>query len=313
MVIWTNSVPLSDYALFSAITLDGQNWQAFTLIQGGLYSLDADLAADTIGDAYCVFMAQDLGDNNVKIYCTASHIGSFGAGSWTSPVLFRRAPAKMAIQELARLLPALQELLPDELVDFRWFKYPRPGKYRNRQHCPTSFGVSASQSSNSFGIFQEYYNTLTWSASSDPNLSNYTVYRNGVLLTTLSSSQLSFVDDNQTQSGTVVYWKTRRPTLMDTKAPLYPTQYSLNSLNKNHLPAWGGGFLFHVKKNPRAIYRRYIQFQWLPYLEDQPLQPHSLQEDWKERKLHRHDPFGCNHEYPSNKQQPDKYYSCDTH
>jgi hypothetical protein len=61
------------------------------------------------------------------------------------------------------------------------------------------------QSVNDFGVFQEYYNTVSWTASPDPNAVAYKVYRNGSLYLEVGLSPLSLIDDNQFQNGPVTY------------------------------------------------------------------------------------------------------------
>lgn len=65
--------------------------------------------------------------------------------------------------------------------------------------------VTASQSSTSFGFYTDYYNTITWSASSDPNVMLYVIYRNGVFFAQTTPDVLEFVDHNTAQGGTVIY------------------------------------------------------------------------------------------------------------
>jgi len=65
--------------------------------------------------------------------------------------------------------------------------------------------VSASQSVTNFGVYSDYNNTITWTASSNPNLIQYDIYRNGVYFAATDTSTFSFVDHNATQGGTVIY------------------------------------------------------------------------------------------------------------
>ena len=61
------------------------------------------------------------------------------------------------------------------------------------------------QSVNNFGVFQEYFNTFSWTASTDPNTVAYNVFRNGSFYVQVPASQLSIIDDNQFQNGPVTY------------------------------------------------------------------------------------------------------------
>jgi hypothetical protein len=67
-------------------------------------------------------------------------------------------------------------------------------------------GVSATQSSTDLGVYTDYYNTVTWTASSDPNVIQYNIYRNGVyFVSTPDASTFSIIDHNQIAGGTVTY------------------------------------------------------------------------------------------------------------
>lgn len=69
---------------------------------------------------------------------------------------------------------------------------------------PTTLAVS--QNLGDFKVFQDYYNTLTWSTSPSPNIQFYNVYRNGVFITTISATDpLQFIDHNTVQNGAVTY------------------------------------------------------------------------------------------------------------
>ena len=61
------------------------------------------------------------------------------------------------------------------------------------------------QNVNDFTIFNEYYNTLSWSASTDPDLQGYVIYRNGDIIAVVSSAVLQWVDDNRNPSVSDTY------------------------------------------------------------------------------------------------------------
>jgi hypothetical protein len=65
--------------------------------------------------------------------------------------------------------------------------------------------VSATQSLTDFGIYQDYSNTITWQASSDPNVYQYNIFRNGVFFAATDPNTLQFIDHNQITGGTVTY------------------------------------------------------------------------------------------------------------
>jgi hypothetical protein len=74
---------------------------------------------------------------------------------------------------------------------------------RNVIGAPTSPAVI--QNVTNFGVYNDYYNTLTWTASTDPTVVGYNIFRNNAFVNTVDASTLSYVDHNQIQSGSVVY------------------------------------------------------------------------------------------------------------
>ena len=68
---------------------------------------------------------------------------------------------------------------------------------------PTNLAVR--QSVQNFGVFREYQNILTWSASTDPNTVGYLIFRNGVYLTQVDASVLQCVDNNRTVNDASTY------------------------------------------------------------------------------------------------------------
>lgn len=66
---------------------------------------------------------------------------------------------------------------------------------------PTDAAVT--QFSVDYGFFEQYNNELTWAESLSTSVVRYLIYRNGILIATLSREMLSYIDYNQgDQSGT---------------------------------------------------------------------------------------------------------------
>jgi hypothetical protein len=59
--------------------------------------------------------------------------------------------------------------------------------------------------SQSFGLFTEFVNTLSWNASTDPTVTGFLIYRNGQQIGSGPSNATTFIDHNQVQNGTLTY------------------------------------------------------------------------------------------------------------
>lgn len=68
---------------------------------------------------------------------------------------------------------------------------------------PTNLTVM--QSFTNFGIFTEYFNTLSWTASSSPNVAGYIIFRDDVFLGQVDAFTTQFVDGNRTQNVSNTY------------------------------------------------------------------------------------------------------------
>lgn len=65
--------------------------------------------------------------------------------------------------------------------------------------------VMVSQSSTNFGVFTEFVNNVSWTASTDPNAIGYLIFRNGTLIGQVDSMTTSFADQNRVQNASTTY------------------------------------------------------------------------------------------------------------
>lgn len=65
--------------------------------------------------------------------------------------------------------------------------------------------VAASQSVTNFGVYSDFYNTVTWDASLDPDIIQYDIYRNGVYFLSVTPDVLQIVDHNAVEDANVIY------------------------------------------------------------------------------------------------------------
>lgn len=65
--------------------------------------------------------------------------------------------------------------------------------------------VTAIQNVMNFGVYSDYYNTISWIGSSDPHVIQYNLYRNGLFFASTDSNTHTLVDHNAAQGGSVIY------------------------------------------------------------------------------------------------------------
>lgn len=205
MVSWTNS---SDGATFHINTTqrgtDGVWTTPFTLATS-LYAYSINMAISPVGDLFVAYMTYNPASSSVVIETRESHVGGVGAGGWTGPLVLSTGTSNG--------FPGITAVVTggtDANGAAAWLNFDGSNNILQAVTGtgtlvipPSSPGVT--QNFNDFGIFKEYYNTITWSASTDPNLAGYIIYRGNDILTFIDSGTLQYVDNNQVQNGSVVY------------------------------------------------------------------------------------------------------------
>jgi hypothetical protein len=63
------------------------------------------------------------------------------------------------------------------------------------------------QQRNDFGVFYELFNTLQWQPSTTSNVRRYYIYRNNVLIATVTAFITSYEDHNQPQGVIYTLWR----------------------------------------------------------------------------------------------------------
>ena len=202
---WTTSYDGSTFRIESSEINSNQIWSEPFTIAYDLYAYSIDLAISSVGDIFAVYMSFDTETSSVIIQSRESHAGGIGSGSWTSPVTVST--------ENENGYPQIAAVVTGDVNNnavAAWINFDGTNNIiqavtgTGTQVVPPS-NLSITQNVNSFGIFNEYYNLLTWDSSTDPNLVGYAIYRNNVLLAFVESSALEFIDNNQKQNGSVTY------------------------------------------------------------------------------------------------------------
>jgi hypothetical protein len=203
IALWGSSSDGTRFDVQSAVQLKGGIWRsATTVIGGNLYAYSADVSVNSYGDALGVFMFFD-GSNMLIQSAQSDYTGPFTT-SWS--------PAITLSTGTENATPRVASIYSSGVVNAAaiWINgdsgnnliYTSIGT-KTVLLPPT--GVTASQSSINRGVYTDYVNSLTWTASADPNAVGYAIYRNGIFFINVDGSTLSYDDHNAIQNGTVVY------------------------------------------------------------------------------------------------------------
>jgi hypothetical protein len=209
IVAWSDSYDGATLNCGMAIKLANHPWNTtLGLIGRNTYAYSMDLGANQAGQVFAAYMAQDSSTSNIGIYVRKTDIYSYISG-WTVNLtqlstgtnnayprivctnVGNTTNAAAIWQQYDGTNTVLQATIGKGIL------YP----------VPTLHPVT--QNFNDFGVFREYYNTVSWEPSSDLTTVRYLVLRNGVLIGIVPASQttMSIIDHNQIvkTSGSVTY------------------------------------------------------------------------------------------------------------
>lgn len=203
LAVWTNSYDGMTFSVESSDRLFGGDWKQFVSPQPpSLYSFGIDVAI-TSGTALLTNMSWD-GVSTVMIQSQETEAGDPVLQAWSFINPFSTGDDNGFPQCALSLTGSTFNALAV------WIHFDGSN---NVIHAAAGAGstisppsnVSASQSVTDFGVFKDFFNTITWDASSDPDILQYNIYRNGVFFAATDSGTLTFIDHNTTENGTVTY------------------------------------------------------------------------------------------------------------
>lgn len=206
MATWTISYDGQSYQIESAIKESGKTWTDFSFVENiDVYALRGGLACDTLGNCVAVNMLTDVSGIDIQAAeASTSIIG--GVPIWSSRVTIS-SEINNGYPVVASSFDSTADLTNVTAV---WLASNGTNTIvqaatGSKTPIDPPSNLMVTQSYADFGVFQDYANTITWTASSSPNVVLYSIYRNGVLISEVSSSVSEFVDHHVEQNGSVTY------------------------------------------------------------------------------------------------------------
>jgi hypothetical protein len=198
IALWNTSFDDETFNIQSAVKPLGQPWSGVVnLVSTNLYAFGADLQVCSLGDALALYMFYN--GQTITIQSAETDITGFMNNFWSVPTLIssgsENASPKGAITLSGNAIHAAAVWLSSNGANNQVFastgikSLPLP---------PSNLRVS--QGADNLGIYVDYYNTLTWTASSDPSVVGYLIYRNGTFLEEVPANMLHYIDHNRTQN-----------------------------------------------------------------------------------------------------------------
>ena len=221
---WAAGNGMHLYGAYAPISAGSINWSSsrFATLPGG------DLVAATMGSSYNPILHETLvayvvsGTSSFLNYTTLNSSGTWSSDlSTTSPTLDyssayttydANSEATLAVFLYASVFPGYPYYAT--YSGSSWTSNPittsfsiangvYAGPFPSSLNPPTH--LQGSRRVNNFGTLREYYDTLTWSASTSTDVVSYVIYANGVKAATVSSSTLSYQTHNQRKTKSIVY------------------------------------------------------------------------------------------------------------
>ncbi|HSX13711.1 MAG TPA: hypothetical protein VLE96_04735 [Chlamydiales bacterium] len=203
VAVWTNS--FDDEIIYVQSSTKGLNnsWSnPVDIASGSLYSHSENLSVSTFGNAVTVFMFYNGLD--LIIQSSESDISGFVNDDWSLPINISQGSYNGSPRVVSSVSSNALQVAAVWLSSNLTTNSVQATTGKKSMILPPT-NLSVTQSSNNFGVFTEYYNTLTWQASADPNTIGYIIYRNGQYLTQVPANTLQIIDDNRAQNGSVKY------------------------------------------------------------------------------------------------------------
>ena len=199
LAVWTTSYDGANFTLNSVVLQSNGNLTSQLALDTGLYLYSQDLVVDSSGSAVLAYMNEVPESLDLVITSWEMSLDSFSPNSWNSETTI----STNTIVGYPRVAATFSG--GTNLTAAVWES--TNGTNTTIQAVTGTGGVlgppsnlAVVQNVNNLTIFNEYYNTLSWSASTDPEVNGYVVYRNGNIIGVMDASTLQFIDDNRNPS-----------------------------------------------------------------------------------------------------------------
>lgn len=203
LALWTNSYDGFTFTTESAEKPVSGNWApTASSIGPSIYSFQADMSINATSSALATFMF--FNGSGMDILAQETGIADPVFGFWTAPLTVSQGTENGYPRSAYTLSGSTANAVAVWINNNGTHNVIEASTgSKTAVAPPTSLGVTQSQ--NQFGVFSDWANTITWTASTTPNVVLYNLYRNGVYFAQVDGSTFSFIDHNTVQNGAVTY------------------------------------------------------------------------------------------------------------
>jgi len=202
LAIWGSSYDGKLINVETAAKPFNQAWVLGGPLTSTLYSYAADIAVDVQGNAVLLYMAYN--GTNTNIISVEATIDSETPVTFTFPNLISTTPVNGYPWVASTLIGTTGNAVGVWVTNNGSNNIIAAATGTKTVVLPPS-NVTVIQSVNNYLVFQEYFNTVSWQASLDPNLTEYNIFRNGLFIATVTAPVQTYIDPNVTPDVSVTY------------------------------------------------------------------------------------------------------------
>jgi hypothetical protein len=203
IALWSNSFDDETFTLESSIKPVNGPWSSsVNLVDANSYAFAADLSATSFGDVLGLYMFYN--GASLMIQSVESDANGFLNNFWSVPITISLG-ANNGYPKIAASLSGNQINAAAVWLSYNGTNNLLTSAIGSKTLLSPPSNLRVTQNLQNFGIFKNYYNTLTWNASIDSDVKGYLIFRNGVFLEEVDANVLSYIDNNRVQNGSVSY------------------------------------------------------------------------------------------------------------
>jgi hypothetical protein len=207
MGVWSISYDGQSYLVESVLKPQSGTWTPFSFLAStpNIYTFQGDLAIDSIGNSTAVTMFFDGTSVNIQS-AEASPSIIAGRPVWSSLATISTGTDNGFPVVGSNFNSSLQVAYATALwLTSNGTNTTVQASTGTKSPIASPSNLSVTQSLDNFGVFQDYYNTLSWTASPSGNVILYAIYRNGLLIQEVPPNVVQYIDHNAVQNGSVTY------------------------------------------------------------------------------------------------------------
>jgi len=201
LAVWTNSYDGSSYWVESAEKLSSGWNTSVLLFPPNLYSYQVDSSVNATGHSLISYMMYD----GTSLMIQAQEIDTSNPFPTLSLETTVSQGTENGYPRCAVCLVGNTENVVSTWVSNDGTNNTIQAANGTRTIIDPPSNLAVTQNSTNFGVFTEYYNTITWDASPAEDVNRYNIFRGGVFINAVDATTFQYVDHNATSGGSVTY------------------------------------------------------------------------------------------------------------